>query len=154
MAETHKAKSVLGKGLSALIPRAPMREEPVAPAALSSDTGADNVIVAVDIARVKPNPYQPRLDFDMQALDELKRSIIEKGVIQPITVRRSSDGNYELISGERRVLYFWHAIANKISGDADLAFVRENLVGPPLAGGPSWGRRGPNPSGVARESRE
>jgi ParB family chromosome partitioning protein len=103
MVDSHKTKSVLGKGLSALIPRAPLREEPISLASLPSDTGADNVIAAVEVSKVRPNPYQPRLDFDPQALDELKRSIVEKGVIQPITVRRVAEGNYELISGERRV---------------------------------------------------
>lgn len=103
MADSHKSKSVLGKGLGALIPRAPLSEEPVSPVSLPKDDGADNVIVAAEVSRVRPNPYQPRLDFDPQALDELKRSILEKGVIQPITVRRVANGNYELISGERRV---------------------------------------------------
>lgn len=103
MADSHKTKSVLGKGLSALIPRVPPHEEPISADSLPRDEGADNVIVAIDVSRVRPNPYQPRLDFDPQALDELKRSIVEKGVIQPITVRRVVDGNYELISGERRV---------------------------------------------------
>lgn len=103
MAESHKTKSVLGKGLSALIPRMPVNDEPVSPTLLPSDQGEDNVIVALELSRVRPNPYQPRIDFDAAALDELTRSIIEKGVIQPITVRRAADGTYELISGERRV---------------------------------------------------
>ena len=103
MADAHRTKSVLGKGLSALIPRLPVDNEPISPAALPRDTGEDNVIVALDLSKVRPNPYQPRLDFDSGALDELTRSIVEKGVIQPITVRRAADGAYELISGERRV---------------------------------------------------
>ncbi|HTR82605.1 MAG TPA: ParB/RepB/Spo0J family partition protein [Bacteroidota bacterium] len=103
MAESHKTKSVLGKGLNALIPRVPVQEQPVSPAALPADHGEDNVIVAVELTRIRPNPYQPRRDFDTAALDELTRSIVEKGVIQPITVRRMADGGYELISGERRV---------------------------------------------------
>ncbi|MFQ5799853.1 MAG: ParB/RepB/Spo0J family partition protein, partial [Bacteroidota bacterium] len=52
---------------------------------------------------IQPNPYQPRADFDQVALDELKRSIQEKGVIQPIIVCRTNDGFYQLISGERRI---------------------------------------------------
>jgi ParB family chromosome partitioning protein len=51
---------------------------------------------------IEQNPYQPRADFDPVALDELKRSIQEKGIIQPITARRVEHG-YQLISGERRV---------------------------------------------------
>ena len=103
MADSHKTKSVLGKGLGALIPKAPMTSGAFPPAPLPKDDGSDNVIISVDLSKVRPNPYQPRLDFDPQALDELKRSIVEKGVIQPITVRRVADGAYELISGERRV---------------------------------------------------
>ncbi len=103
MADNHKTKSVLGKGLSALIPRGPLREEPVSPGALPIDEGLDNVIVAVEVSKVRPNPYQPRQNFDPESLDELKRSILEKGVIQPVTVRRVAGGNYELISGERRI---------------------------------------------------
>ena len=103
MADSHKTKSVLGKGLNALIPRAPVREEPLVPDSLPPDTGGDNVIVAIDVTRIRPNPYQPRTNFDPEALDELKRSIVEKGVLQPVTVRRAADGDYELIAGERRV---------------------------------------------------
>ena len=103
MADSHKTKSVLGKGLSALIPRAPLHEEPISPGALPQDEGLDNVIVAVEVSKVRPNPYQPRQNFDPESLNELKRSIMEKGVIQPVTVRRVAEGNYELISGERRI---------------------------------------------------
>jgi len=103
MADNHKTKSVLGKGLSALIPRGPLREEPISPGALPQDEGLDNVIVAVEVSNVRPNPYQPRQNFDPESLNELKRSILEKGVIQPVTVRRVADGKYELISGERRI---------------------------------------------------
>lgn len=103
MADSHKTKSVLGKGLSALIPRAPLNEEPISPAALPRDEGGDNVIVAMEVSKIRPNPYQPRLNFDPESLNELKRSIMAKGVIQPVTVRRAAEGNYELISGERRI---------------------------------------------------
>lgn len=99
-----KVKGGLGKGLAALI-RPPAETERPAPAAApppSADRKGGE-IAEVDIAAVRPNPYQPRADFDEEALDELKRSIIEKGIIQPITVRRANDGYYELVSGERRI---------------------------------------------------
>ena len=71
---------------------------------LPTDDGKSvGTICAIDIARVRPNPFQPRVDFSPQALDELKQSILENGVIQPITVRRVEGGFFELISGERRV---------------------------------------------------
>jgi ParB family chromosome partitioning protein len=91
----------LGKGLGALIPREPPRIE--RPDTLVVDDGTITGATAlIEITKVRPNRYQPRQDFDAEALEELTKSIKEKGVIQPITVRRTEDG-YELIAGERRV---------------------------------------------------
>ena len=56
----------------------------------------------IDIADIIPNPTQPRTQFDEEALDELADSIRTLGVIQPITVKRTDDGRYLIISGERR----------------------------------------------------
>jgi ParB family chromosome partitioning protein len=89
-----KLKSGLGRGLEALIRPVPDRPKPA---------GEGRDLSEIDLSRVRPNPYQPRADFDETALDELKRSIIEKGIIQPITVRRAKNGDFELVSGERRV---------------------------------------------------
>jgi ParB family chromosome partitioning protein len=60
-------------------------------------------IAQIEVSRIRPNPFQPRADFDQQALDELKQSIKQKGIIQPVTVRRAGEGLFELISGERRI---------------------------------------------------
>ncbi len=54
------------------------------------------------IKDLRPNPYQPRKAFDEVALDELKRSIIENGIIQPLIVRKSTVKGFEIIAGERR----------------------------------------------------
>jgi ParB family chromosome partitioning protein len=102
LADSQRSRAVLGKGLGALIPKAPP-SEPINPQELSRDAGGENVIVAIDVSRVRSNPYQPRLDFNPLAMEELKKSIVEKGVIQPITVRRIPGGLYELVSGERRI---------------------------------------------------
>ncbi|TAE22846.1 MAG: ParB/RepB/Spo0J family partition protein [Candidatus Kapaibacterium sp.] len=75
----------------------PLQDSPKA-----DDGKSVGVIAMIEVPRVRPNPMQPRQDFDREALDDLKKSIKEKGVIQPITVRRSEDG-YEIIAGERRV---------------------------------------------------
>ena len=96
-----KVKGGLGKGLAALIRPTPERPSSGTSGPAAAEHAVGN-IAEIEIARVRPNPYQPRADFDESALDELKRSIIEKGVIQPITVRRKDD-RYELVSGERRV---------------------------------------------------
>lgn len=96
-----KLKPVLGRGLASLIPRQP--DSPPPPSSARPDDGTSTEVIAtVRLDRIQQNPYQPRADFDPVALEELRRSIEEKGVIQPITVRRHGDG-YQLISGERRV---------------------------------------------------
>jgi ParB family chromosome partitioning protein len=98
----QKSKSVLGKGLSALIPRIPEHNVPSS-VPVSRDGVQTSSTLEIEIARISPNPYQPRLDFDQRSLEELKQSIKQNGIIQPITVRRMIGGTYELISGERRV---------------------------------------------------
>lgn len=57
--------------------------------------------INIHINKIKPNRYQPRLEFDTKALEELSQSIKENGLIQPITVRTNGD-EYEIIAGERR----------------------------------------------------
>ena len=98
-----KSKAVLGKGLNALLSRQESREVDLKRDTLKPDDGSSEMIAKIPVDRIKSNPFQPRLDFDPAALEELKLSIIQKGVIQPITVRRIDDGLYELISGERRL---------------------------------------------------
>ena len=61
---------------------------------------ADVLLIPVDM--IEPNPFQPRMSFDQDALEELADSIRTLGLIQPITVRRKADGRYQIISGERR----------------------------------------------------
>jgi ParB family chromosome partitioning protein len=61
---------------------------------------ADILRIPVDL--IEPNPFQPRMSFDQEALEELAESIKTLGLIQPITVRRKEDGRYQIISGERR----------------------------------------------------
>src|SRR5690606_16162011 len=57
----------------------------------------------IPIDSIKPNPYQPRKKFDKKSLEELSQSIKAFGLIQPISVRKLQDENYELIAGERRL---------------------------------------------------
>ncbi|MBV8345142.1 MAG: ParB/RepB/Spo0J family partition protein [Candidatus Eremiobacteraeota bacterium] len=83
-------KRGLGRGLAALLGDAAV---PVASSA--------EVVREIPVAEIRPNPFQPRKRFDAEALDELKASIAEYGVLVPIIVRRREQG-YELIAGERR----------------------------------------------------
>lgn len=86
------ANKRLGKGLEALIPQIAEDQSEVAGGQLAE----------VETAKVRANPHQPRTEFDRKGLDELKSSILENGVIQPITVRRVDSG-FEVIAGERRL---------------------------------------------------
>jgi len=95
-----KQKPVLGRGLASLIQR--HTTVPVEPAPRPDDGVSTQTIATIEIARIEANPYQPRADFAPAGLEELSRSIRERGIIQPITVRRHA-GNYQLITGERRV---------------------------------------------------
>lgn len=81
-------RSGLGKGLSSLIP---------------ADLETDGAIYReIEVATVVPNRFQPREHFDEETLKALAASVAEVGIIQPIVVRASDDGGYELIAGERR----------------------------------------------------
>lgn len=84
-------RSGLGKGLSALIP-----------ADLTGETPTDVVLAEIPVGDIDPNPNQPRVHFDEEALAELADSIRELGVLQPILVRPAEEGRYQLIAGERR----------------------------------------------------
>ena len=57
----------------------------------------------IPLKNISVNPFQPRTSFDEEALQELVMSVEEHGIIQPITVRRTTDNNYQLITGERRI---------------------------------------------------
>lgn len=59
-------------------------------------------ILRIPVDLIEPNPFQPRMSFDQETLEELADSIRTLGLIQPITVRRMADGRYQIISGERR----------------------------------------------------
>jgi len=81
-------RKALGKGISALIPE--------------KEAGARSEIIYVQSGQIRPNPFQPREDFNLNSTEELAQSIKEKGVIQPLLARRKGD-YYELIAGERRL---------------------------------------------------
>ncbi len=100
-----KFKGGLGKGLSALIPGEETSRGGGGKQSRASggDALIEGSIARLPISRISPNPFQPRADFDQQALDELKESIRENGIIQPVTVRRTKSGDFDLISGERRI---------------------------------------------------
>jgi ParB family chromosome partitioning protein len=102
-----KMKTGLGRGLDALMNPQKFKDdedESVDYSALQKDDGEKNDVLAkIPVGNVTPNPFQPRTHFAPEAFEELKKSILSNGLIQPITVRRKGPDFYELISGERRL---------------------------------------------------
>lgn len=102
-------KNVLGRGLGALIDGADTIS--------TKEIGSS--INEIEISKIIANPYQPRTKFDEEALNELAASIKEIGIIQPITLRKVAEDEYQIIAGERRFR------ASKIAGlTAIPAYVR------------------------------
>jgi len=103
-----KTQTGLGRGLGALLNPSFSKENisekvTLSESEIKNDDGISaDILVKIPVANIVPNPYQPRANFNRTTLDELKKSILQNGLIQPITVRRK-DGKYELISGERRL---------------------------------------------------
>lgn len=96
---TNNRKQALGKGLSALLSGNTSEEEILIKNIPSrSEAG----VAMVDMSKIVTNPFQPRTEFEQEALEELAESIRTHGIIQPITLRKISDNQYQLISGERR----------------------------------------------------
>ena len=94
-------KRGLGKGLGALIPTAPAGANSLsADTTMAAVTGA--YLEEIPVASIQPNPRQPREVFDEDSLAELAASIEAVGLLQPVVVRLSGSGRYELIMGERR----------------------------------------------------
>jgi ParB family chromosome partitioning protein len=109
----------LGRGLSALIPGAPEGE-------------VGSGLLEAPLNAIAPNPKQPRTRFDDEAIRSLAASIREVGILQPIVVRRTGDGTFELIAGERRLRAARLAglatvpVVLRDSGDSEL--LREALI--------------------------
>ncbi len=83
-------RNALGRGLDSLISMDDIQ------------TGGSSAINEIDLDSISPNPEQPRTTFDEESLNELATSIRELGIIQPLTLRETADGRYQIISGERR----------------------------------------------------
>src|SRR4051794_40746687 len=107
----------LGMGLQALLGDA--ARPTTASAAATPEPGSRGGVREIDIARIRPNPNQPRVQFDEESLDELADSIRQRGVLQPILLRPDGD-DYMIIAGERR----WRA-AQRAQLHAIPAIVRE-----------------------------
>lgn len=99
-----KLKHGLGRGLDALIKPQDYVKNSVDSKNIQDDDGKQvDVLAKISVDFISRNPFQPRTAFNNEAMEELKKSILSNGLIQPITVRRTPDHKYELISGERRL---------------------------------------------------
>ena len=91
-------RNALGRGLSALL-------DNTAEGTTDNFSGAKGLAGSVNtifLNQIESNPFQPRVDFNEDALRELSESIKQQGIIQPITVRKMGHDRYQIISGERR----------------------------------------------------
>lgn len=104
------AKGGLGKGINALFNQVDLSEE---------------TVEEIKISDLRPNPYQPRKQFDDESLAELKESIIQHGILQPIIVRKSLKG-YDIVAGERR--YRAARLAGKETVPAIVRDLSESLM--------------------------
>lgn len=100
-------KKQLGKGIRALLSSMDA-EEDVDRKTLSKELSKN--VALIPIAWIEANPFQPRKDFDAESIESLAQSIKTHGIIQPLTLRRLSENNYQIIAGERRFR------ASKIAG--------------------------------------
>jgi len=120
---SFQRKTGLGRGLSALLDDSDSthpQKNAINPVSETEQKAQSNHIGNIKISDIATNPFQPRSEFDQVALNELADSIRIQGLIQPITVRKTEGGNYQLISGERRLR------ASKLAGLTEIpAYVRE-----------------------------
>ena len=92
-------RSALGRGLGALLGEDTLKETRQIHRIISGNPAA---VAGIPLDPIVPNPYQPREDFDPEALQELAGSIRTLGIIQPLTLRQTGPTSYQIISGERR----------------------------------------------------
>ena len=104
-----RKKMALGRGIEALIPDID-----------SARSDSSGEYFTCDVRLIRPNPFQPRIRFSQEELDELSRSILEQGILQPLMVRKAETG-YELIAGERRLR------AARIAGMNEVPVVVKNV---------------------------
>lgn len=97
MTSNTKKRGALGKGLSALLENAATDITTKSP-----ESGVVGSISLIAVENIEANPFNPRTNFEKEALEELSESIAVHGIIQPLTVRKLGRDKYQLISGERR----------------------------------------------------
>ena len=100
MTSNPKKRSALGKGLGALLESS--ASDITTTTATAAPAPSAGGVALIPIGSIEANPFNPRTNFEKDALNELKDSIAIHGIIQPLTVRKLGKDKYQLISGERR----------------------------------------------------
>ncbi|HHC71521.1 MAG TPA: ParB/RepB/Spo0J family partition protein [Thiotrichales bacterium] len=95
-------RRALGKGLGSLIPDV-RGGDPLGAVAAPRESRGEGTVAELPVDSIRPNPHQPRREFDAEELDSLAASIRASGILQPLLVRPEKDGGYTLIAGERRL---------------------------------------------------
>ena len=103
-------REAMGKGIRALLSDIAETPSTSSVGSLSGRSKSIGEVLNIPILEIKVNPFQPRVEFDDEKLEELAESIRIHGVVQPLTVRRETSGKIELIAGERRLR------ASKVAG--------------------------------------
>jgi len=118
--KTSMKKEALGKGISALLDNIKDDWSSKDTKGILNESIKTQSNIDIPLSEIEINPFQPRADFDEQALKELSESVKVHGVIQPITVRQLSNNKFQLIAGERRLR------ASKMAGYKTIpAYVRK-----------------------------
>jgi len=112
-------KAALGKGIRALLNNIDDDATKVKKGANNNEYEQSGAVIKIPLTQIEVNPFQPRVEFNEEALNDLAESIKIHGVVQPITVRKISDKKFQLIAGERRLR------ASKLANQKDIpAYVR------------------------------
>ncbi|MBK8659728.1 MAG: ParB/RepB/Spo0J family partition protein [Bacteroidetes bacterium] len=112
---TDKKKSVLGRGLGALLESNDTSDRTREKITNGPNVSQAGVVMNIPLEQIEVNPFQPRTTFEEESLNELADSIRIHGVIQPITVRKVQNNKFQLIAGERRLR------ASKLAGKKEIA---------------------------------
>lgn len=125
---TERARKPLGRGLSALLPSKPApvaASLETAPGAEATPTPASGVRT-VSVDAITPNPVQPRTIFRPERLEELAASIRANGILQPLVVRESGTGTFQIVAGERRLR------AAKLAGLNEVPIIVQEVADPKM----------------------
>lgn len=116
------SKSPLGRGLSSLIPNKTTDNIVSKPIQQDNNLVVEDRLIDINIDFITPNPYQPRTEFLQEEIENLAKSIQDKGILQPLVVTQIAENQYQLIAGERRLR------AAKLAGLKNISVIIKNGI--------------------------